>query len=390
MALPTPTIRTGQLATGGTNAVLPNQLVIDMDERVYEYDPPGSPGMAIISKRGNVKAAEATKVEWMEDQPVPYWDTNAATFTNVATQIQVTNPTYWSVGNLLKVVSTDEVVRVIGVDTTTSLLTVTRAYMGTATAVNTTGAFLLNLSTAEMEGDASPEAKSTVKAARFNYVQIQKTPVHISNTAQAVRHYSGDERARQQRKAGEAHARRWEEICMHGRKKEDTASAFAPIRACGGLDEHITSNVLAAGGALTESEFIPWIGDSFRFSVSPGRSSKFLYASRAVIASINSWGLGKLVMNDKASATYGMDIKTYVSGFGTLQVINHPLLEQGYSGIAYLVDPDGIIYRPLRRTQLHVNIQDPGEDAVKDEYRTEASFQFALEMAFGKVSGVTF
>ena len=383
-----PTIRQGQVAT---TDVLSNQLVVDMREELFQYDPPGSPGMTILTKRAQVVPAQSTKVEWLEDEPVPYWfQSQASSTASSATSLVITASADAILpGALLKVVSTNEVLRVTAVNSSTQTLTVTRGYVGTAATIPA-NSWIINLSVAEMEGDNAPDALATVKVPKYNYTAIVKTPVHMSNTNLAVRHYTGDERSLQRRKAAEAHARRWEEIMLHGRAKLDTSTASKAIRFAGGLDETISTNVLAAGGALTESSFNDFVGDVFRYSVKAGRSSKLLFASRELIATINSWGLNKLQMNDKASATYGMSVATYISGFGDLQVISHPLLENGYAGTGYIIDPDGIVYRPLRRTVLKTEVQDPDEDGVKDLYITEASFQFALEKSHGKITGVTY
>lgn len=381
-----PTIRSGNLAT---NEVLAAQLVIDMGTEVMQYDPPGAPMMKIITQRMGADPADATTVRWMEDEPMPYWDQLNGAISNSATTITVDNGSYFRAGDLVKVVSTDEVFRVTAVSGND--LTVTRAWAGTATAASD-NAYLLNLSTAEMEGDVAPEARHTVKVERTNYTQIVKHTVHITGTNEAVKHYHGSERRYQQRKVGEEHARRWEEIALHGRKKEDTSTGAKPIRSAGGLDETITTNVTDLGGTMTESEFIDIVSDAFRYSVRPGRTRKILLASTNVINTINSWGLAKLQLNEKASATYGMDIATYIAGSARLEVIDHPLLELGYEGYFYIVDPDGMKYRPLRGrgTRLYQNIQDPSEDGTKDEFRTEASFQFALDKVHAKGYGVTF
>ena len=386
MAPPTPTQIAGQIAT---NDVLSAQLKVDMDTSVFAYDPPGNPYTRIVTKRLKSKPAKQTTVRWMEDDRRPIWDTLTATVNDTATTLAVTNGAMWQSGDLGKVPSTGEVVRVT--NRSGNNLTVVRGYMGTAATITYTTDYLLNLRTAQMEGDLAPEAIATQKVEKYNYTEIIKTPVHITNTNDAVQHYNGDEFAYQLRKAGEEHGVAWEQVAIHGRKKEDTSTAANPIRAAGGIDEHISTNVLAAGGVLTESEFRSWLGDCFRFRVSSsGNSAKILLAGRPLINTINSWGLNKLQMNETARQTYGMDIRTYEAGFGRVEVIYHPELEYGYSGYGYLVDPDGAIYRPLRSTKLEMNIQANGEDAKKHQYITEASFQFALEKTFGLVTGVTF
>lgn len=383
-----PTVRTGAQATGGGNALNADQLVVDMFEEVFTYDKESSPLLTVVMNKAQVKAATATTVKMLEDEPIPEWDTTTATVTNSATTMTVTNPTYHRAGDLIKIPRTGEVVRVTAVNAATSTITMSRAWAGSGTAMNN-GENLLNMGAAEMEGDLAPVAKSTVTVTKTNFLEIVKTPVHVTKTLDNVKVYGGNERLRQRQKAGAKHARQWEQILLHGRKKEDTSTGANPIRSAGGLDEHIQTNILAAGGPLTEAEFLSWLGDSMRYSVN-GSQKKLLVCSRAVLASINSWGLQKLQLSPQVRATYGIDVYTYISGFGTINVLNHPLLEVGYAGYAYLLDMDGIWYRPGRRTQLETNIQAPGEDAWKDEYITEATYSFVEEKAFGMITGVTF
>lgn len=391
MAPPVPTIRPGALATSGAGALNPDQLVIDMLGEVFEYDPSSSPLLTVVTKpmRGQVKAATNTTIKHLEDQPLPEWDTITQSRIAGDLTVTVTNINYYRVGDILKHVTSGETVRVTAINTGSSTLTITRSWGATAAASWANGDYLLNLSAAEAEGDLSPEAKSTVTVTRTNFCQIVKTPVHITKTAQNVKNYGGNERLRQRRKAGAKHARIWEQIILHGEKNEDTSGATA-IRTTGGIDEHITSNVLAAGGVLTEPEFLDLVGDTNRYSVSGGMKRKGLLVSRELGATMDMWGNNKLVTNVSAEATYGFSVSTYVSRFGTLDVITHPLLEYGYAGYGYIVDWDGVIFRPYRETQLETNIQQNGEDAWKDQYITEAGASFALESAFAKISGVTF
>ncbi len=385
-----PSMVRGQVAT---NDLLAAQLVVDMDREVYEIDKRANPVMTLISRESRSKEANATTINWMEDEPVPMWTHLNGSINGSVTSITVDDSSFYQVGDLLKVVATGEIMRVTAVPTGTTA-SVTRGYAGASGTSASDNAYVLNLRAAEMEGDVAPDAISTVKAAKLNYMQIVRTPVHLTNTAQAVEHYSGDELRYQQRKAGVAHARAWEEIFLHGRKKEDTSTGSAPIRLAGGIDEFVTTNLLDANGTLTEPEFIDWLGDGpFRYSPNgdPG-SSKWLFASRDLLNTINGWGLAKLQLASAETAKYGMDIMQYVTGLGVLKVVNHPLLEQGYGGYGYVIDPASIIRRPLsgRSTKLLTNRQDNSEDGRKDEYLTEQSFQVVTEKANGIIFNVSY
>jgi hypothetical protein len=381
-----PTVVTGQLATKGTNAINSAQLIVDMSRDIYEYDPNASPILTVLTNRLRSRPATQPEVKWLEDEPLPSWDTTTATSAQADTTIDVTNGTYWRAGDLVLVPRTGETMRVVSV--ASNVLTVTRAWTGSDTAINS-GENLLRIGAAEMEGDTSPAAKSTVTANKNNYCQIVKTPVHLSKTLEATDLYGGNERTRQRRKAGAEHARRWEEILLHGRKKEDTSTGTNPIRSAGGVDEYITTNVLAAGGTLTESEFLDFLGDSMRYSTNQGSRNKVLVASREVMQTISSWAGAKLQMRP-TDKTYGINVTMYQSAMGVVDIINHPLLEQGYAGTAYILDLAAIRIRPLRPTALHTNIQSPAEDGYKDEYITEQTFELGLEKAHAKITGVTF
>jgi hypothetical protein len=216
--------------------------------------------------------------------------------------------------------------------------------------------------------------------------------VHITATNKAVAHYHGNELDYQTKKAGEEHARVWEEISLHGHAANDVSTAATPIRTAGGLDDIIDTNVLSvSGGVLTEPEFRDFVADCFRYRVNGAAGgSKLLLASRALKLTIDSWGENKLQLNAAAKQTYGMDVLTYIGSTGTLNVVFHPLLESGYEDRSYLIDPDGCMFRPLRSTKLRMDIEEDGEDGTKHEYITEATFQYAQEKCFGMIDGVTY
>lgn len=382
-----PTIVTGMQATAGPYGLNADQLEVDMMESIFQYDPPGNPVVTVVTKRAQVRRARAKEVKHLEDDIIPDFDQANGSIGSGVTALVVDNPTYHRVGDILKVVATGETVRVQGVNTGTSTLTIERSWGATAAATIPDNAWLLRLGAAEPEGDLPPVAKSTITVTKTNYLQIMKDTVHVTKTLENVALYGGPERVRQRRKKAEEHARKWEQVLLHGEKREYLGGDY-PIRSAGGLDEHISTNVLAApNGVITEGQFRDFVGDVMRYSVR-GRKRKGLLASRELISMIDSWGSNKVQTNVGASQTYGFGVTTYVSSFGTLDIISHPLLENGYAGYGYVIDWDGIWYRPGRRTTLNTNVQQNGEDAFKDEYLTEATYSFALEKAFGKITGV--
>lgn len=385
-----PTIRTGKVGTVGTQGLNQDQRKVDMLDRVFQYDPAGSPILNIVTKRSQSKPAKSTEVKHLEDDIVTEWDTTTQSRVAGDGTVTVAYPQIYRVGDIVKVPTTGETMRVTGVNVGTSTLTIQRSYGATAAASIGNGAWLMNMGAAEMEGDNAPEAKATITETKTNYCQIFKEPVHITKTAENEAVYGGNERMRQRKKAGARHAQDIEQVLLHGEKGIDTSTGTYAIRTAGGLDEFITTNVMSMNGPLLESEFHEFIGECFRHTVKPGRTKKLLFCSRAMLGTISGWASAKIQTNSGLDQKYGLSIKEYLSPYGTLAIVNHPLLERGYAGSAYLIDPDGVFLRPFRSTTLELDIQAPGEDAFKDQYLTETSFTFAQEKSFGKIEGVTF
>ena len=390
MAVGTPTVRSGQLASKGTNAIATTQAVIQMMPKIYTLDSGQNPALrGLTSRAGSVVRLKSYKIEWHEDEPVPEWDTTAGAETDSDTTVAVAHGTYFKAGDIVAVPRTGEYVRVTAVSSNN--LTVTRGFAGTTAAAMNSGERLLNLGLADMEGNTSPPAKQTVVAALNNFTQIVKTPVHVSRTLSQTELYGGDERSRQRRKAGIKHARLLEQQFLHGQKLEDTSTATNPIRLAGGLDEFVTSNVLDASGALSESELYEWLGTVFRHGVDGGTSGmRVMFAGQAIINTLGMWGQGKLQTVSGASQKYGFSMSELITPYGKLAIVYHPLLENEYSGTAYVLDMSGISMGALQPTVLQTNIQAPDEDAYKDQYLSEVTFIIKNEVAHGRITGATF
>jgi Family of unknown function (DUF5309) len=366
-----------------------------MFPKIFQYDPQANPILTILTNRVASQAAMEVETKWLEDAPVPSWLTANAGINNTATTLVLTSGQGAYVlpnAHILKNMTTGELIQVTAV--AGDSLTIVRGYAGTTAGSIATTDNLLNLRGAFGQGTLSPVSLSTTKATKSNYCQIRKTTVTVTKTLDAVALYGGDERVYQRNKASNEHARDWEHILLHGVKGSVVSSQANPVYMTGGLDYYITTNVLATSGTLTHSEFLDFLPNVFRYSVSgsPGKN-KMLFASAEVINTINSWGIAKLQTtpaSDRASQTYGIDIREYVSGFGRLNVAYHPLLEQGAKGRAYIIDLDGVMMRPLRPTHMNTNVQAPDADVYKDEILTEAGFMVAEELTHGVITGVAY
>ena len=106
---------------------------------------------------------------------------------------------------------------------------------------------------------------------------------------------------------------------------------------------------------------------------------------------MNQWGNGKiqLVPSDK---TFGITVNRYLSFFGEVNIVLHPLLEGDvYGGYALAVDLENVGYKYLsgRDTKLETDIIQAGADARTDQFLTECGLKVRLEAVHGYAYGIT-
>jgi hypothetical protein len=390
--IPTPAgVFGGVVQSAGTLGINNDILKLDYEDRFYLYDRNVTPILAILTQRTPSSSVKEVLYKWFEDQPIPEWLGLAGAIGSTTQQTipLTTGQGAWcQVGDIILESATGEMMQVLSISVDT--LTVTRGVNGTTAANLGATDQLLNLKTPWGQGTQKASPYSTNPTSVFNYAQIYKNDFSLAKSLQAAATYGGDQRSYQRFKLMQAHARAWEQIFLHSLRSANTATA-TPTYTTGGLDYYIKSNILAVGGPMAESDFIEFITRVNRYSVDGGGSdNKILFASRAVCNAINSWGLAKLHMNDGLSQKYGVTITTYSAAGINLNIVLHPLLEQGYDGYAYLLDMNGIKRRVFRPTTLVPDIQPPGADFYQDECITEQGFEVNMEKAHGIITGVTF
>lgn len=378
-----PTMITG---TRGSANIQQARRVVDMSKDIALLEPDAAP-LTVLLKQMDGKTREAINPEfkWLEDELAPRWDAinNGAGYTAGSTSIVVDNGSYFKAGDIVKVPRTVEQMLVTAVSTNT--LTVTRGWGTTAAAGLVDNDPLLILGNSSAEGASSPTTKTTQEAVYTNYTEIIRTPFDVTGTDAASELYGGRDMNYLRKKMGIEHKKSIELAYLFGEKKEDTTGS-QPQRFTGGLNYWVSTNRQDAGGALTEAEFEQFCRTIFRY----GNSTKVLLASPLLVSGINQWANGKLQMFPK-DKTYGISVKEYLTGHGTLLIVKHNLLEQSYSGYGFAVDTEFVAHRPLRGrdTKLRMGIQANDADTEKDEYLTESGLEVKLEKAHGVLYGIT-
>ena len=121
-----PTVVTGVRSSNvGINQ---DRRVVDMRDKIFEYDPDASPFLTILSKRPGSTKASNSVFKHLEDQPLPWWDLVNGAQTATDTSVEVDNGAYFRGGHLVLNPRTGEIFKVSSV--ASNVLTVIRAYTG--------------------------------------------------------------------------------------------------------------------------------------------------------------------------------------------------------------------------------------------------------------------
>lgn len=366
-------------------------MKIDMADVIYQLDDEKgnrSPLTALMA-RMKKQVTGNPKFQWLEDEMTPRWDAAGATATASDTSLVVDNVTYFRTGDLIKVPGTGEVVEVTAITPTTSTLTITRSIGdagGTAAGTIANDAPLVIIGNAHQEGAAKRDVLTTALEEKYNYTQIIRTPFGVTETFQATDSYGGNGLDYERRKHALEHRVDIERALLFGERAIDTSGTH-PKRYTGGLLYWLITNRKDASGTLTETEFEDFLETGFQY----GSTKKILFCSPKIISAVNYWSKGKLNMYPK-DQTYGIAVAQYLSAHGEVMLVRHNLLEGAtYGGYGIMLDMEYVKYRPLdgRDTKLITNIQNPGDDMVMDEYKTEVGLEVNLEKAHSVLFGVT-
>lgn len=340
-------------------------------------EPDAAPLVRLMAALGSTPATNP-KIEWLENEAMPRITTLSASAASNATSFGVTADIF-RVGDVVRFTAAGFAVLV----TATAANSISGTKVGgTAQASAAASAEVYLVSNSNAEGATLREIKYPQLVTASNYCQIIRTPVGLTETEQATKHYSGDERRRLQREAGIEHARAKEQTYFFGAR-----DITGTQRMCGGLKEFISTNVTADTGGLTEADLQTFLQSGFRY----GSGEKVLFCSSKAIAAIEGFARSNLRVNDNAASKYGINMKTYTSGQGDVNLVHKRDWQDSsvYGGYAFLVDMSAVKERPLRPTRLKENVQAPDYDGFKDEYISEVSLQVTHERKHALLTGIS-
>ena len=384
-----------------TENIPASRRVRDVDRDINYLDPDAAPFTLIMQKSGT-RTVINSKFEWIESegtQPTKLAQVNGAqTNTDTSIEVDAGMGARFSIRDVVENLRTAEKFVVTGISTDT--LTVVRAVDGdgtTGTAMNDNDDLLI-VGSAFAEGSASPVEKSVQETYPFNYTQIHKLSFGVTGTESVSENYTGPDRTRLRKEKAVEHRIQLERAALFGERNLFTTgdgSSASPVRYAGGFFYYFgtAANVKDFLGTVTEAEVEDWLQNVFQHTASS--DTRLLLASPLWISIFDQLSMGR-IQTVPRETVFGLTVKEWITSHGRLMIVKHRLLENGvngfgYAGYALAVDMARVKFCPLRErnTKLETNIQANDEDRIKDQYKTEAGFQFEVPLLHGIGKGAT-
>jgi hypothetical protein len=368
------TLLTGpEPSTSNTSNNIPGMIA-----EIAELEPNATPLMLLLDKLRK-KTAKNPRVDWQTQDPMPRLTTITASAASNATSFAVAND-YFRSGDVLRFTALGFGFLV----TATAAGAISGSKIGQGTQVSAaSGSEIYIVSNANAEGSSLREIKFPQLASNYNYCQIITTEFGVTGTEDATQHYGGPERARLQKFHGIEHGRKWEDTCFFGSRDLTGTNQ----RSAGGVQDFLTSNVTTDTGGLTESDWQTFLKSAFRY----GSETKFAFCSPGAIAAIEGFARTNLRVNNEIAETYGIRMKEYVSGQGTVNLMMHRNWNDSATlgGYAFLLDLEDLELHMLRENRLKENVQAPDYDGFKDQYIGEGTLVVKDERKHALLKGIS-
>lgn len=374
------------------NTILSNERVIDMDDTIVYLDPEVSQFTTMLMKAKR-RQAQATKVEWLEDELFPRLSAVVSGGASDGATITVTTGqgAYFRAGDLVRNAHTGcgfKVTSVAG-----DVITPGNVIGRVAFSAHTAADQLVIIGNASAQGATLGTRLIVKRVAQYNYTQIQRNPYGFTRSLMASKLYGGPEPGKERNKKGTEHKRAIEYSLFWGIRSLDTSGA-QPVGASGGLFEYVTTNVQNAAGTLTKTLLDTYMRGFLQHGPS---GSGVLFVSPLFAQALSGFLRDAWQPVTTDTKLWGAVVDGFISGaYGTrVPVIvkkdwnDFSSASTQYGGWAFYVNMDNVEFNTLRDTQLLSDRQANDADSLDEEYLTEFSLKVQHERTHGIVTGVT-
>lgn len=260
------------------------------------------------------------------------------------------------------------------------------------------------------EGGEMPDAIAQDPVKVYNYTQIFRTPLSITRTAKKTRLRTGDQYQKMKAEALEMHSWEMELAFLWGIRTENVGDNGKPERTTMGVVNFIrqyaaancddyTLNTTYAGqtwAAGGETWFKAMLEQIFRY----GAEEKLCLCGSGFLLGIDALAMtGGQINLQPAQKTYGMDIRSWITPFGTIHMKTHPLFSYDATtrNMGLILEPKEMTYRYVDDTMFYNESNARSHpagyggrrlDGLNEEYLTECGLEFGLPQKCAVLNGV--
>lgn len=259
------------------------------------------------------------------------------------------------------------------------------------------------------EGAEMPDAIALNPVKVYNYTQIFRTPLSITRTARKTRLRTGDQYQKAKAEALEMHSWEMELAFWWGIRTENIGENSKPERTTMGVINFIrqyaaancddytlnvdyTAQTWATGG---ETWFKTYLEQIFRY----GADQKMAFVGSGVLLAIDRLAMAGGQINLVPGAkTYGMQIREWVTPFGSIFMKTHPLFSHDVTtrNMMVILEPKELEYCYIDDTSFYgessakTHPEGYGQrriDGTNEEYLTECGLEFGLPQKCAVLNG---
>jgi len=353
--------------------------------------------------RTPVQNTAQEKFTWDVDEFLSLTDTvDGAVSGTTATTIGVDNVTRFIPGQLWINKRTGEVMYIKSVNTATSNINVTRAVSalnsggGTAAAAINDGDTLVRLAPAVGETSGRQVTQTTTPTAVFNYAQMFRWDLSLSERQIKRQYETGDELPYQTKKQMKEAQMALNRAFLAGERGRYTNDDGQDVTLTGGMKNVPTSYTWSVGGTMHEYAFDEFLVEN---GLRKGSRNKMLFASTQVILAISEMTKDRVSYDinlGTKSSPVGIQVMEYMApNGGRLMVVEDRFLSEAYNGQAVGVDMTQLKRRVFSRNgkngDLHIipDTQDVDDLGTVSTMYADMGLQWGAEQNHFLITGVT-
>lgn len=260
------------------------------------------------------------------------------------------------------------------------------------------------------EGGETPDAIALNPVKVYNLTQIQKTPLSITRTARQTKLRTGDQYQKMKSEALEMHSWEMELMFLWGIRTENIGDNGKPERTTMGvinfirqyapancddytLNANYAGQTWAAGGE-------DWLKNMLEQVFRYGAEEKLCLCGSGFLLGIDALAMtGGQVNLQPAQKVYGMQIREWITPFGSIQMKTHPLFSYDATtrNMGILLEPKEMTYRYVQDTTFYGETSQKSHpegygqrrvDGTNEEYLTESGLEFGLPQKCALLNGV--